>query len=265
MSDAGSGSDTRGGRPEVLAMEIETAHGSLRAMLAVPQRPLRLPELALNFMGISNKLTDLAVDQEAKEGRTVSCRKGCGACCRQLVPLSPPEAWMIADVVAGMPPARQAEIRESFAAAAQTLETSGIKAALAERLDSAEQMVTIAVDYFRLQVACPFLRDESCSIHPYRPSICREYMVTSPAESCAQLGGPSIARIPVQVRLSEALANLTARLLDREAEVIPLPLALSWADAHREEGERTWDARLLIEGLIAELSPGGASPAGGAA
>ena len=83
-------------------------------------------------------------------------------------------------------------------------------------------------------------------------------MVTSPAVNCAQLGGPPIARIPVSVRLSEALANLTAKLLDREAEVIPLPLALEWADAHREEGARTWDARVLIEGLIAELSPRGA-------
>jgi Fe-S-cluster containining protein len=256
MSDAGNGTGRSAGRPEVLAMEIETAHGSLRAMLAVPPRQLRLPELALNFMGISNKLTDLAVDHEAREGRTVSCQKGCGACCRQLVPLSPPEAWMIADVVAGMPPARRAEVRATFAEAAAALERSGIKATLAARLETAEQMVSVAVQYFRLQVACPFLRDESCSIHPYRPSICREYMVTSPAENCAQLGLGPIARIPVSMRLSEALSKLTARLLEQEAEVIPLPLALEWADAHREEGARTWDARVLIEGLIAELSPG---------
>jgi len=254
MSAAGSG-EGGAGRPEVLAMDIETAHGSLRGMLAVPPRQLRLPELALNFMGISNKLTDLAVAHEAREGRNVSCQKGCGACCRQLVPVSPPEAWMLADVVAGMPPARQAEIRASFAAAAAGLESSGIKATLAARLESAEQMLTVAVQYFRLQMACPFLRDESCSIHPYRPSICREYMVTSPAENCAQLGRGPIARVPVSVRLSEALANLTGKLLGTEPEVIPLPLALEWAEAHREDGARTWDARVLIEGLIAELSP----------
>jgi Fe-S-cluster containining protein len=32
---------------------------------------------------------------------------------------------------------------------------------------------------------CPFLEDESCSIHPDRPLVCREYLVTSPAELCA--------------------------------------------------------------------------------
>jgi Fe-S-cluster containining protein len=104
-------------------------------------------------------------------------------------------------------------------------------------------------------VPCPFLRDESCSIYPYRPSICREYLVTSPAENCATLGTAPIARIPVHVRLSEALARLAGKLLEREPEVVPLTLALEWAEAHREEGARTWDARFLLEGLVAELSP----------
>lgn len=255
MSDPGSGSETTRGDRDVLAMEIETPHGSLHAMLAVPRKPLRLPELAFNFMGISNKLTDRSVEHEARRGREVSCQKGCGACCRQLVPLSPPEAWMIADVVAGMAPARQAEVRALFAAAGDTLGRSGLRDALAGRIDCVEQMTAIALQYFQLQLACPFLRDEACSIHPYRPSICREYMVTSPAENCAQLGRRPIERIPVNVRLSEALSNLTAKLLEREAEVVPLTLALEWADAHREDGQRTWDARFLIESLVAELSP----------
>ena len=34
-------------------------------------------------------------------------------------------------------------------------------------------------------VPCPFLEDESCSIHPERPLVCREYLVTSPAALCA--------------------------------------------------------------------------------
>lgn len=249
MSDTGK----RGGR-EVLALDIQTEDGPLRAMLGVPPGPMRLPELAFGFLDISSKLTDLAVAREAGEGREISCRKGCGACCRQVVPLSPPEAWLIADLVAGMPPARQAEARATFAAASQKLEQSGVKAALSARMERVDQMLAAALDYFTLGIACPFLRDESCSIHPYRPSICREYMVTSPAENCAVLGKGPIARIPVSVRLSEALANLTAKLLGTEPEVVPMTLALEWAEAHREEGRRTWEGRVLIEGLVAELS-----------
>jgi Fe-S-cluster containining protein len=240
-------------------IEIQTPEGTLRGGLALPDAPLRLAELAWNTMFISEKLVDLAVRREAAEGRTVSCQKGCGACCRQIVPLSPPEAWMIADVVAALPPERRSEALAVFARAGEALDTSGLRPRLLGRIDTAEKMVGLAIEYFRLGVPCPFLRDESCSIYPYRPSMCREYLVTSPAERCGTLGRAPVARIPVHVRLSEALAALAGKLLGREPEVVPLTVALEWAVEHAEEGRRTWDAQLLLEGLVAELSP---KPAG---
>ena len=250
--------DTNARAPEVLALEIEMAEGTLRAMLAVPQRPLRLSGLAWNFMGISERMTDVAVKGAVREGRTVSCKKGCGACCRQLVPLSPPEAWMISDLVAGLPEAHRAHVLAVFAQAGEALAQSGLKERLLGRIESTEHMTVLALAYFRLGVPCPFLRDESCSIYPYRPSICREYLVTSPPENCATLGRTPIApiaRIPAAVRLSDALTELTAKLLEREPEVVPLTLALEWAAQHRDDGRRTWDARFLIESLISELAP----------
>jgi Fe-S-cluster containining protein len=246
--------DTNAKDPEVLALEIELPEGTLRAALAVPRRPLRLAELAWNFMGISERLTEVAV---RRDGRAVSCQKGCGACCRQLVPLSPPEAWMVADLVASMPEARRAAALTVFAQAGEALDRSRLKEQLLGRIEGTEHLTALAVAYFQLGVPCPFLRDESCSIYPYRPSICREYLVTSPAENCAMLGRlplTPIDRIPVPVRLSEALSRLTGKLLEREPEVVPLTLALEWVAQHADEGRRTWDARFLIESLVAELS-----------
>ncbi len=243
--------------PEVLTLEIEMAEGTLRAALAVPPRPLRLAELAWNFMGISDRMTEMAVKREARQGRAVSCKKGCGACCRQLVPLSPPEAWMIADLVGGLPEARRTDVLAAFTTADEALQRSGLKEQLVGRIESTDHMTALALAYFRLGVPCPFLRDESCSIYPYRPSICREYLVTSPAENCATLGRTPlapVARIPAAVRLSDALSRLTGTLLQREPEVVPLTLALEWAEEHRDDGQRTWGARFLIESLIGELS-----------
>ena len=242
-------------RPQALQIEIEAPEGKLRAMLALPQAPLRLAELALGTMSIGEKMVDLSVKREASLGRAVSCRKGCGACCRQLVPLSPPEAWLIADVVAGLSPARRAEVLAVFGQAGEALEESGLAARLRDPIDTEAKLVSLAIAYFQLGVPCPFLRDESCSIYPYRPSICREYLVTSPPERCATFGRAPVARIPVHVRMSQALATLTGKLLGREPEVVPLTTALAWAAEHAEEGRRTWDARLLLEGLVAELSP----------
>ncbi|MGA2260849.1 MAG: YkgJ family cysteine cluster protein [Acidobacteriota bacterium] len=241
--------------PEVLELEIQTPAGRLRGRLAVPPRPIRLAELTWNVMTISDRLSGLAVGREEREGRKISCRKGCGACCRQVVPLSPPEAWMIADLVAGMNEDARSAVSAAFASVAEELDRAGLKAPLCGHIERLDDLKALSLAYFQLGLACPFLSsEEACTIHPYRPSICREYMVTSPAENCAELGRKPIVRIQVAVRLSEALAALTAKLLGSEPEVIPLALALEWAAAHREEGLRTWQARTLVEALVAEIA-----------
>lgn len=258
-------SQAQNNAPEVLELEIQTPGARLRGRLAVPPRPMRLAELSWNVMAISDKLAGLAVGREEREGRKISCRKGCGACCRQVVPLSPPEAWMIADIIAGMKEGARSAASAAFASVAEALDRAGLKALFCGRLERLDDLKALSLAYFRLGLACPFLSsDEACTIHPFRPSICREYLVTSQAENCAELGRKSIVRVPVAVRLSEALAALTAKLLGSEPEVIPLALSLEWAAAHREEGLRTWQARTLVEALVAEIAalPGAAAEPG---
>jgi Fe-S-cluster containining protein len=247
------GADTQQAIGEAFRLELKTSYGTLRGVLRVPPNPMRLSELAFNFMGLSDQLVDLAVRREASEGRTVSCKKGCGACCRQVVPLSPPEAWMVADLVAGMGVERQRDVRTAFSSVAGRLSDTGLRAALTGTITSVHQLTAIAADYFRLGLPCPFLSDEACSVHPYRPSVCREYLVTSSATHCATLTASAIARVPVAARLSEALVELTAELLGTQREVVPLALALEWAANHEREGQRRWGARQLVEGLVRKL------------
>lgn len=90
-------------------------------------------------------------------------------------------------------------------------------------------------DYFALGVPCPFLEDESCSIHPERPLVCREYLVTSPAEHCAR---PTPGAVE-GVDLPGSLWMAFARLCDPspEAETIgwvPLVPASEGVASHRE-------------------------------
>ena len=231
------------------SIDFDTPDGRLRGDLIIPDRPMRLAELAWNMMTISDALTDMAVGREEREGRAISCRKGCGACCRQLVPLSPPEAWLVAELVERMADSKRSVLDGKFARAGKALEEARARTPDA----SAADREAVPRAYFAQGVACPFLEDESCSIHLHRPSVCREYLVTSPPEHCDLRAKKPIARIPVAVRLREALTRLTATLLGRSFEVIPLPLALSWAAAHRDEGQRAWDGEALVEGLVREL------------
>lgn len=109
-------------------------------------------------------------------------------------------------------------------------------------------------DYFALGVPCPFLEDESCSIHPERPLTCREYLVTSPAEHCAK---PTPVAVE-GVHLPGSLWMAFARLCDPSPEAepigwVPLVLAPEWAASHRE-GPPLRPAPDVLRELIARFT-----------
>jgi Fe-S-cluster containining protein len=169
-------------------------------------------------------------------GEPISCRKGCGACCRQLVPVSQPEARHLRDVVAHLPEPRQSEIRARFSAARAHLETAGLVPRLqwpGDMTDAERQR--LAVDYFREGIACPFLADESCSIYADRPLVCREYVVTTPAANCALPTVGPVVRVKLPGRLSLAMGQLEPTTDERGVWWMPLTFALEWAEAHPAE------------------------------
>src|SRR5262249_12654648 len=138
---------------------------------------------------IDDHAVDLAVRRTEAEGKTVSCRKGCSACCRaQPVPVTPPEAYALLRLVGNLPEPRRTQGRAPLAHRAPRPGEAG----LADRclqLDADRDVTKTEVHeaarrYFRLGLACPFLEDDACSIYEDRPLICREYLVTSPAERC---------------------------------------------------------------------------------
>ena len=159
--------------------------------------------------GWGRVLAEGAGARAAREGRTVSCRAGCGACCRQLVPIAAAEARALARVVRSLHEPRQTVVRERFAAAVEAV----ADARLFDQLtDPSERRFEAGHDYFRLGIACPFLEDEACSIHADRPLSCREYLVTSPAGNCRAPSAESIEKLTLEG--DPSLAVLKADLRD---------------------------------------------------
>src|SRR4051812_12798252 len=79
------------------------AAGRIEAEIPVPaNRAMRLSELAFVLLGLSTEMGSAAEKEMDRQGHKISCRKGCGACCRQFVPVSPAEAWMIAELLQSM-------------------------------------------------------------------------------------------------------------------------------------------------------------------
>ena len=243
---------------QVIEVDIETPDGHLRGKMGLPIGRMRLSELAFNAMPVVEQLVAQAVGREKRDGRAISCRAGCGACCRQLVPVSPPEAWMVADLLASAKEPRRSLWHQRFATVRQRLADENLMTDLLTPPADDASARRLGLRYFLLQLACPFLDpSESCSIHPVRPAACREFLVTSPAEHCAQPADGLVRRVTVHVRLTEALARLTAELLGGEPKLIPLSLAPAWAVENEAAGQMQWEGAAMMRRLL-ELMSGAA-------
>jgi len=188
--------------------------GTLRIAhpITVANAPVPAAEIVPALQGLVN-----AVVEAAQAGKTVSCRKGCGACCRQLVPVSRTEGERLLQLVDALPAERRETLLARFAAAETAIEGTGLK----DRAGRTDRELSAA--YFALRLPCPFLEDESCSIHPERPLVCREYLVTSPAELCS---GPAQEGV---TPLAVPKVSMAARGLQEESDDwFPLALLMAW-------------------------------------
>lgn len=177
--------------------------------LTVPAGPVAVEDILPIFHGLSSLLAQRAAAKATAAGRPVSCRAGCGACCRQLVPIAPAEARALARVVEAMPEPRQSEVRARFDTAVATVAATDMFEGLTE---PDERRVKVGRDYFKLGVPCPFLVDEACSIHPDRPLSCREYLVISTPDHCRALSAEGIEKLVLEG--DPSLAVLKADLRD---------------------------------------------------
>jgi Fe-S-cluster containining protein len=195
----------------------------VEVQLVVQAGPVAVEQVLPIFQGLSNLFVDRAVARAEAEGRTVSCRAGCGACCRQLVPVAEAEARALAHLVDAMPEPRQAHVRRRFDEALNALTTADLLDRVSQQVENGA--VDLGLDYFRAGVACPFLEDEACSIHADRPLACREYLVTSPAQNCQSPSAEGIEMVKLEGDPSLALLKA-----ERTAGWTPLVLALRYAE-----------------------------------
>jgi len=198
--------------------------------LALPADPVEPQAVLPALQSLVNQVVDVSVNLLESRNKTVSCKAGCGACCRQMVPISDIEAHAIAEVIERMPEERRAHVMARFADAEQRLAAIKPLDQMIEAVNGANRY-EFAVEYFKFGVACPFLEDESCSIYPDRPLICREYLVYTPVENCSKVGEGSIGVVPIS-RASKALFRMST-IHDQPSETrVPLSLVPYWVARH---------------------------------
>jgi Fe-S-cluster containining protein len=250
-------SETEGKRS--VRIELDTPDWSMRTTLGVPIAKMTLDDWLPFLQALGDHA--YAVSEQAAQGagKSISCTKGCAACCRELVAVSLVEARSLARLIAAMPEPRRSRIVTRFADAARRARASGLfEGQLPSECGggaeaNAEALEEMSAQYFQLGIPCPFLEDESCSIYRDRPLICREHLVTSPAAYCSGARRELVAKVPVNVHFTLSLSRATSKIAGIPDISVPLVFALNWAAVLEEPMSVAHDPISTLRTLLEEV------------
>jgi len=240
MPDIADNSSTR--RIEA-RFSLPVGQGVLNASAVVPAGRTTLTQLLPIIQNLENAIVGRVSQEAAEAGRPISCGPACGACCRQLVPVSLFEAEALMDWLRSLPEERRTQLEQRFHLALMALRDAGVIDKIVDEkwLDEKERATQLAIDYFHAGVPCPFLEEESCSIHPIRPLSCREYLVTSSPELCRDPSVNSVSGVRLPLKLSRALYAFGQQLEGDRRGWIPLVFLLAWGKSGVRPGDYVFD------------------------
>ena len=237
---------------EHFEIALNTSAGRLTTAVDVPTAFVPVTAIVPLMRRLGEEAQALEEARGSEEGRARSCQKGCAACCRMLVPLSPPEAFTLREFVRSLPSEQQQRLATRLAQAKSVLLTHGLWNQLMDLGESSQTpddgtLEPINQAYYALRMPCPFLEDNLCSIYDERPAACRELLVTSPAEQCEDMVNNPVEPIPVPARIGPVLGLLWGELTNTPPRLIPLPIAIDWAERHQNENHKIWQGTQLLD------------------
>ena len=125
---------TSGESPTVyLDVELKLPVARIRMKIPAPAGPVTVRQLLPVLHSLTNRFVEKGIEVVVASGDRISCKKGCGACCRQLVPVVEAEARQLLALVESFEEPRRSEVLERFAVARRTLEAAGFMQKIASR------------------------------------------------------------------------------------------------------------------------------------
>lgn len=237
---------------EIISFGLDVTGKTVHFHIDVVDKQARLSDIVPLARRISTKLVLTVLDSLSENGQSVSCCKGCSACCGHLIPLSVPEVFRLREELLTMPADYSRRILQSCIDTAEKLLDN--KPPIFSSKDSPKsarsQIARISKWYSGLKLACPFLSDRLCTSYEQRPIACREHIVTGSAVLCqaSHRGEPNV--VPMPVSIIEVLGRLAAELEQSDIEAVMLPLAFAWAQDNLQRAERTWPLVTIVERFI---------------
>ena len=240
---------------ERFEVALNTPVGRLTTAIDVPTGFIPITAIVPVARRLGEEAAQLEIQHATEAGQAISCRIGCAACCRMLVPLSAPEAFALRDYVEQLPTDRRTLLLNRLGDTKDRIKRAGLWDQLNDASEASnpiadEELDPINRSYYALRMPCPYLENELCSIYEARPAACRELLVTSPAELCQDLVQNPVTPLPVSMRMSSILGLAWGTLTDSPPRLIPLPMALEWAERHEAESRRTWPGSALLDQVL---------------
>jgi Fe-S-cluster containining protein len=237
---------------ERFEVAINTPAGQFTTGIEMPTGFVPVTAIVPLMRHLGEEAQALEVARTVESGKTVSCQKGCAACCRMLVPLSAPEALALHAWVHALPAEQQTKVSTRYDQSKSLLLAHGLWQPLSALCDASEPPEDQVVDelnraYYALQMSCPFLEADVCQIYEERPAACRELLVTSPADQCQDVINNPIDPVAIPVRVSTILGLVWQELTKSHTRLIPLPVALDWAERHKAEQGLRWKGTQLLD------------------
>jgi len=94
-------------------LDIQTPVGHLTASVAVPTGFIPITDIIPLMQSLGEQAHQLAINTTSQTGATISCQKGCAACCRMMIPVAPPEALALLSVVEALPSPKQGRVPDT--------------------------------------------------------------------------------------------------------------------------------------------------------
>ncbi len=219
---------------ETIVFDLEIHSEPVHFIIDAAPKMIKLSEIVPLAYEIASRISDILLETSINEGTTVPCKKGCATCCNYLVPLSIPEAFNLRETFLALPEGRRNTIFNSFLNAAKSILQKEQEDLPSMELDQLSRW------YSQMNLTCPFLSDNACSIYNNRPVACREHLVTDTNLFCNPAQERDFHKIDWPVSILECLGKLSAELKNTDVEAIMMPLALLWTQENPDSDIETW-------------------------
>jgi Fe-S-cluster containining protein len=154
-----------------------------------------------------------------------------------MVPISRAEGFVLLELIDAMSEERKATLNDRFNRSMEALKKTGLLDVLEQAVanNDRKRLREIGISYFNLNLSCPFLEQQSCSIHPARPLSCREFLVVSDPIHCAKPDPETVENVVLPKRISPIVYKMCRQPEQKGMGFLPLTQLLDKADELRSD------------------------------